>query len=210
MYIPKYNLLTDQKEIADFISRFSFGLVVTLTGGRPVATHLPFVVSREENTLGLASHFARANAQWKDIEDQEMLIVFSEPHAYISPSHYEKALNVPTWNYVAVHVYGRGTIVYEEEKVTTILERTIKYYEPEYLKQWDGLPVEYKTNLSRGIVAFEVRITDIQGKKKLSQNKTKQEQTNIIHALSKSTITPEQLVADYMKKELEELHRTKK
>lgn len=202
MYIPKNNLLSDPDEIAAFIKRFSFGLLITAVEGRPVATHLPFIVSQADNTISLASHFARANEQWKDIEDNEVLVVFSEPHAYISPAHYEKERNVPTWNYVAVHVYGKGRIITAEEQVMALLERTIDYYEAEYKAQWNRLPQEYKRNLSKGIIAFDIIVSAVEGKKKLSQNKTLREQSNIIQALARSPQTHEQLIAEYMRKEL--------
>lgn len=203
MYIPKDNLLTDAEEMATFVKRFSFGLIITAANPRPLATHLPFVVSWEQNTLSLSSHFAKANPQWKDIEASEALIVFSEPHAYISPSHYEKELNVPTWNYMAVHVYGKGKIITEEERVMELLERTIDYYESDYKTQWNNLPQDYKRNLAKGIVAFDVIVSSIEGKKKLSQNKTRAEQANIINALAQSAQTHEQLIVEYMKKELD-------
>lgn len=203
MYIPKLNLMTDIAEIAEFMQRFSFATIITAEDNYPVATHLPFVVTFKNDTITLTSHFARANEQWKAIQDNQALVIFSEPHAYISPKHYEKELNVPTWNYIAVHAYGQATLVTEQNKVLSILENTIDYYEQSYRQQWSNLPEDYKVRMMKGIVAFEIVVTDIQAKKKLSQNKTVDEQTKIIQALSASRDSNERLTGEYMKMNLE-------
>lgn len=200
MYIPKLYQITEQEEKIEFIKKYSFGTIISIVENTPIATHLPFLVSENNHELILASHFARANPQWKNIEQSNVLIIFSEPHAYISPTHYEKELNVPTWDYMAVHVYGKVQIRETKEKTLEILEKTIQNFEPAYQKQWDGLPEEYKSNMLKGIVAFEIKVDDIQGKKKLSQNKTEKEQQNIIEALSKSRYTHEQEISEFMKK----------
>ena len=199
MYIPKLNLLTDRAEAVAFMKRFSFATIITAKDGLPTATHLPFLITLKDETIVLTSHFAKANEQWKDIESNKVLVIFSEPHAYISPKHYDKELNVPTWNYISIHAYGDGTLVTEAKKVTEVLERTIDNYEIAYRQQWSKLPEDYKTKLSNGIIAFEIRVTDLQGKKKLSQNRSENEKARIITTLSKSEDTNEKLIADYMK-----------
>jgi transcriptional regulator len=200
MYIPKINLLSDRAEAIEFMQRFSFASIITAPNGLPVATHLPFLASERDGSVILTSHFARANGQWKDITDHKVLVIFSEPHAYISPRHYDQELSVPTWNYISIHAYGEGTIVPEEKKVIEILESTINTYELAYRQQWNRLPDDYKLGMIKGIVAFEIKVTELQGKKKLSQNKTEQEQARIIDTLSKSESTTENLVAEYMRK----------
>lgn len=200
MYIPPINVMDDQGEIIRFIERFSFGTIITAKNHLPVATHLPFMVTKTDDSLVLTSHFALANHHWKDIEENTVLVIFSEPHAYISPRHYDKTLNVPTWNYISVHCYGKGQIIIEPDKVMNILENTINQYESAYKTQWDGLPLDYKTGMAKGIVAFEIKITDIQAKKKLSQNKNQKEQQRIIQSLSKSQVENDRLIAEYMKK----------
>lgn len=199
MYIPKLNLMTDKAEAVAFMQRFGFATIITAKNNVPVATHLPFVVKNEDENIVLLSHFAKANEQWKDIENHKVLVIFNEPHAYISPKHYEKELNVPTWNYISVHAYGEGKLINEIERVIQILESTIDFYDTSYQQQWNRLPHDYKLGLINGIVAFEIRITNLQGKKKLSQNKTKNERANIINALSQSDDTAEKLIAEYMK-----------
>jgi transcriptional regulator len=199
MYIPKINLFKDRDEIVAFMKQFSFGTIITSRDNLPIGTHLPFLVSIKEDKILLTSHFAKSNEQWKDIEKNKILIILSEPHAYISPRNYDQVLNVPTWNYISVHAYGEGKIITETDKVFKILESTIDNYEIDYEQQWNNLPEEYKLEMSKGIVAFEVVVTDLQAKKKLSQNKTVAEQNNIINSLSKSSNCNEQLIADYMR-----------
>ncbi len=200
MYIPNSNLMADATEAVEFMQRFSFATIVTANNNLPVATHLPFLVAIKDDHIILTSHFARANEQWKYIENNKALVIFSEPHAYISPKHYDKKLNVPTWNYISVHAYGQGKLIMEMDRVFEVLERTIENYEVSYKEQWNDLPGDYKTGLAKGIVAFDIVVTDLQGKKKLSQNKTENEQQKIINALSKSEDTNERLIANYMKR----------
>ncbi|WP_026461287.1 FMN-binding negative transcriptional regulator [Adhaeribacter aquaticus] len=199
MYIPNQFAVTDKAEIVEFMKRFSFATIITAKDGLPIATHLPVIVTTKDDNIILTSHMAKANEQWKDFENNKTLVIFSEPHAYISPKHYDKGLNVPTWNYIAVHAYGQGTLITDADKVIEIIERTINTYDLSYKQQWDNFPTDYKLRLIQGLVAFDIIITDLQGKKKLSQNKNDNEQQKIINALSKSEDTNEQLIADYMK-----------
>lgn len=199
MYIPKINLATDRDEIVDFMKRFSFATIITAKNNLPVATHLPFVINIKDDNIMLTSHFARANEHWEDIENNEILVIFSEPHAYISPKNYDKELSVPTWNYISVHAYGKGKLITETENVFKALESVIDYYDASYKHQWDNLPDDYRLKMSKGIVAFEILVTNLQAKKKLSQNRAPAEQQKIISTLSKSSDSNEQLIAEYMK-----------
>lgn len=198
MYIPSFNSFTDKKEIIAFMQRYSFASIVTVVDGMPVATHLPFLVKEENDKLLLCSHFAKANPQAKSITDNNSLVIFTEPHAYISPSNYEKETNVPTWNYVAVHAYGKATLLESPEQKAGLLKHTINAFEAGYLKQWEGLPEEYRSRMMNGIVAFEIEVIDLQAKKKLSQNRSETEKENIIQSLEKSSDTNEREIAAYM------------
>ncbi len=199
MYIPKQNLTTDKSEIVAFMRQFSFGTIITAKDSFPIATHLPFLVTTEDDSVILTSHFARANEHWQDIENNNVLVIFSEPHAYISTTNYDKELNVPTWNYISIHAYGQGELVTEAERTFEILEATINNFEASYRQQWDNFPEDYKLKMSKGIVAFKIIVKDLQGKKKLSQNRTDTEKKKIIETLSKSNNTNEQRIAEFMK-----------
>ena len=202
MYIPKINLSTDIEEIIQFIKRFSFATIITSKNNYPTATHLPFLVSTQDDKIVLTSHFAKANEHWHDIENNTILVIFSEPHAYVSTTNYDGELNVPTWNYISVHAYGQAKVIKDQDQVFKILEKTIGYYEPSFKEKWNSYPDDYKLKMSKGIVAFEVVVTDLQGKKKLSQNRTENEKRNIIENLSKSKDSNEHIIAEYMLKDL--------
>jgi transcriptional regulator len=204
VYIPEFNRLTDRNEIVDFMKQFSFANIISARNNLPVATPLPFIISLKDDQIILSSHFAKANEQWIDIENNQVLIIFSEPHAYISPVNYDQVLNVPTWNYISVHAYGKGKLITESEEVTRILEATIDTYEGAYRQQWDNFPEQYKVKMLKGIVAFEILVTDIKAKKKLSQNRSDNEKQRIIKSLSESEDSNEKHIAAFMKKEFPE------
>ena len=198
MYIPKHFADINKDEIVSFMTEYSFGTIITAKDNTPLATHLPFVVSQQDDVITLTSHFAKANDQWRDIEEQKVLVIFSEPHAYISPKHYESALSVPTWNYIAVHAYGRCQLVTDESEVFDVLEMMIDTYERDYAKQWNNIPIDYKVKMSKGIVAFRVIVDDISAINKLSQNKKETERRQIIDYLGNSEDSNERVIAHYM------------
>ncbi len=210
MYIPASNQMNDRASVIAFMKRFSFATLLTARDEIPVATHLPFVIKVQEERIILASHMAQQNPQHRDITTGQCLVIFQEPHAYISPANYEKELNVPTWNYIAVHAYGTANIITDPAKVKTSLEEMIDSYEPEYRQQWEGLPEKYQSGLIGGLVAFEIEVNDLQAKEKLSQNKTVQEQRNIIQTLSASDDSNARITAEYMKKKLDTGNQSRK
>lgn len=198
MYIPSFNQFQDKSEAIDFMQRYSFATIVTVKDGAPTATHLPFLVKEKNGQLTLMSHFAKANLQAADSINERVLVIFTQPHAYISPKNYEKPESVPTWNYLAVHAYGKCVLLDGEAKKTELLKATIQFYEADYLKQWNTLPEAFKTNMMKGIVAFEIIVDDLQAKKKLSQNRTQKEIDNIISDLKDAENIVEKDIADYM------------
>lgn len=202
MYIPAFNRATDDDEVLAFMKRYAFATLVTAKDGLPTATHLPFTVERRGEELFLTSHFARANPQWKDLESHKALVIFSEPHAYISPQHYDHSTNVPTWNYIAVHAYGDGRLLTDPSDAVRVLEGMIDTYEAGYRDQWNALPDDYRMKMLKGIVAFEVKVTELQAKKKLSQNRSDAERERIIDALAASADTNEKAIAAVMDKDL--------
>jgi transcriptional regulator len=198
MYVSKLNQLTDKNQIISFMERYSFATIVSTIDQVPQATHLPFTIKCENDVTTLHAHFARANPQWKDIENQKVLVIFAEPHAYVSPKHYDKFESVPTWNYYAVHAYGECNLVSDRSEAIRALEDMIMTYEADYKMQWDALNEGFKDKMLKGIVAFKIRVTEIQASQKMSQNKTADEQERIIHTLKGSGNSNEQAVAEYM------------
>lgn len=182
-----------------FMQRYSFATIISVKDGLPIATHLPFLVKERDSKIVLTSHFAKANPQSADIIDTTALVIFTEPHAYISPKHYEKIESVPTWNYLAVHAYGKCALLDGEQNKAMVLQEMIKYYDADYLKQWNSLLEDYKQKMMKGIVAFEIVVDDLQAKKKLSQNRSETERQNIINDLSMAQDSNEKEIAQYMK-----------
>lgn len=200
MYTPLHYSNQDLDSTIAFMKRFNFATVITSINNVPEATHLPFVVTEKEGKVLLTSHFAKANLHWKAIEVNENLVVFTEPHAYVSPDHYERKENVPTWNYVAVHAYGKARLITDQEEGFGILEKMMDSFEPAYKTQWKSLPDDFKQRMFKGIVAFEIEVSRLQAKEKLSQNKQEAERQSIISAFEQSNRQNEQFIAEYMKK----------
>jgi transcriptional regulator len=198
MFIPKINEVKDRSKIISFMQRFSFAIIVTEENSKPIATHLPFVVSVKNEKIILSAHFAKANNQWQNLETKKVLIIFSEPHAYISPSHYETKISVPTWDYISIHAYGKAKLILDEEGIITSLKNTINTYEKEYMPQMKALPDEYLKPMLREIVAFEIEVEELQGKEKLSQNKSKEVKKRIAETLLKSEHSNEKIIGEYI------------
>ena len=187
MYTPRHFEPEDRTAILAFMQRYSFATLVTAApGAAPTATHLPFMLEERRGALWLAAHMARANPQWQHFGQGEALVIFQGPHAYISPRWYDAAMSVPTWNYAAVHACGQPIRIESEAAVFAQLEKLIRASEPEYLAQWDQLPEDYKTGLAKGLVAFEMKITRLEGKEKMSQNRTDKEIRQVLEGLEAS------------------------
>jgi len=184
MYIPEFNRVEDRDKAIAFMRANPLVILVSVNESVPFATHLPVVIDDVNGQLTLRAHVAKANPHWQLIEQQESLLIFHGPHAYISPSLYEIRESVPTWNYAAVHVYGKGRIISDEAGATRTLEALIGQFDESYREQWNSLSSDYRTRMLRHIVAFEIPITRVETKFKLSQNRTKAEQENVIRALS--------------------------
>ena len=198
MYVPKQFQFKDEAEKIAFMKQYSFATIVTNKEQLPIATQLPFHINDSSDKLVLSSHFAIANEQAKYIVANTSLILFTEPHAYISPAHYDKKESVPTWDYISVHAYGTAKILEDENSKIRVLEEMIGFYDQNYLAQWDSLSDKFKKGMMKGIVAFELEVTDLQGQKKLSQNKTQPERERIVKHLEESGNTVEKDLASYI------------
>lgn len=196
MYTPNNFQFKDEAEKITFMKQYSFATIITAKDNFPIATQLPFVIDDSSGRLVLSSHFAVANEQAQYIGTNISLVIFSEPHAYISPSDYDRRESVPTWDYIVVHAYGKGVIIDQEAKKLKVLEDMIQFYDKDYSHQWESLPEKFKKGMMKGIVAFELEVSDLQGQKKLSQNKTETERNRIAERLSKSGNTLERDIAE--------------
>jgi transcriptional regulator len=186
MYSPAYNRLEDRAELLAFMGANNFPVLVTGTGGTLHASHLPVMVGRKE-PLVLDMHMARNNPQWNEFfDDQEVLVIFSGPHAYVSPRWYEEKERVPTWNYAAVHAYGFPKVVSDRKAKHESQRRLVAAMDPQWLPEFDKLPGKYVTMMLDGIVNFEIAVTRIETRWKLSQNRSRREMELIAAQLEKS------------------------
>lgn len=183
MYSPPYNQVEKRAELADFMRAHNFPLLVTGTGGTLHGSHLPAMVQEKDGKLVLDMHMAKNNPQWKEFFDDEVMVVFSGPHAYVSPRWYEEKERVPTWNYAAVHAYGIPKVIEEREAKHASQRRLVAAMDPLWLPKFDALRPEYVKSMLDGIVNFEIRVTRIETRWKLSQNRGRREMELIIAAL---------------------------
>lgn len=203
MYIPNANRVEDQAQLVAFMQAHSFATLVSTVQGELFATHLPLVVVAEGEQVRLRGHLAKANPHWQAWATQPaVLVIFQGPHAYISPSHYEKWESVPTWNYIAVHAYGAVRLVQEEAGLPAILSELIAATEPAYQAQWESLPDKFRTGMLNGIVAFEITVTRLEGKFKLSQNRPSGDQQRVATALASASDTAIATTGHYMQEQL--------
>lgn len=190
MYIPKHFAENDLSALQELMHDYSFAILVTTQeDGTPFASHLPFFLDSERGPYGtLVAHVARGNAQWKSFQEgREVLVIFQGPHAYVSPSWYDAKLAVPTWNYAAVHAYGVPRIVEDQAACYKLLKTLIEKHESQFEQPWPfhELPDEYMQNMMRGTVPFEIEITRLEGKFKLSQNRPMGDRVRVADILEK-------------------------
>jgi transcriptional regulator len=190
MYIPEHFRVRDHAEAIAFMHTNPFAILISSTGDGPFATHLPVFVREIGADLILRGHVAKANPHWRHLEQQaHSMTIFHGPHAYVSTSNYTTRENVPTWNYGAVHVYGNARVFARAEQVQEVLDELIGTFEPAYADQWASLNDAYRERMLSHIVGFEIAVTRIEAKFKLSQNRTKEEQANVIASLEQAEDT---------------------
>ncbi|HLV81504.1 MAG TPA: FMN-binding negative transcriptional regulator [Chthonomonadaceae bacterium] len=202
MYIPVWFREEDPRILHELMRLYSFATLITTPEGLPFASHLPFLLDTERGPSGtLRAHMAKANPQWQHFAGcEEALVIFQGPHAYISPSWYADQLSVPTWNYVVVHAYGAPHLL-EETTTRALLQDLVETFEAPLEPSWrmDSLPEDYIAKMLRGLVGFEIEITRLEGKLKLSQNRPAADHEQVIEVLQKSGDPDASGVADWMK-----------
>jgi transcriptional regulator len=199
MYIPKYAENNEVPAIIDFIKHHAFGILVSQSEYKLVATHIPLEFSTDNTKL--FGHISKANPQWKNFNNSaEVLAIFTGPHAYISSSWYDHE-NVPTWNYIAAHVYGKISII-EGEELYQSLKRLTDKYEASSSKpiSVEGMSPEYVRKSIKGLVGFEIEITNIEAAYKLSQNRDQKNHQRIIQELEKREDENSLRVAEEMRR----------
>jgi transcriptional regulator len=200
VYIPEFNRVEDRAIALAFMQANPFALLISTAADVPFATHIPILACEIDGHIQLRGHVAKANPHWKSInQERESLVIFHGPHAYISPSLYEIPESVPTWNYAAVHVYGKGTVCTDPNQLNQFLQELIAEFDASYAARWPALSEQYRSRMVQHIVGFEITAARVETKFKLSQNRTKVEQENIIRSLESSSDSAVAGVAALMK-----------
>jgi transcriptional regulator len=200
MYVPSHYAEADLPTLFDFIEQHLFGLLISRQDGVPVATHLPFLLDRTAGERGvLSAHVAKQNPQWKDFADQQVLAVFHGPHAYVSPAWYEAEKVVPTWNYVAVHAYGRVKLIDDLDETIALVRELTDRFERSRPKPWTFDPsAAFVRKMASQIVAFRIGIERIEGKWKLNQNHPEERRRRVIDRLRQQGNEDSEAIASLM------------
>jgi transcriptional regulator len=214
MYIPAAFRDDSLPSLHAFIRAHGFATLVSRLNGELIATHVPLLLDVERGERGtLVGHVARANPHWQAFagsnssetpEPEETLAIFHGPHTYISPRWYAAPVAVPTWNYTAVHAYGHPHIITSNEVMVDLLDRLSRQYEADAPEPWrlDQMPEGYVQSLLGGIVGFELPISRLDGKRKLSQNRSQADRQGVVAALETSGYPHDAEVAALMRDHL--------
>ena len=202
--------MDDENEICDFIRQNSFAILISWNEHKLNATHIPLLLDLNEGEKGvLYGHVAKANYQMSNIS-KDVLAIFPGAHKYISPQWYESDQTVPTWSYLAVHVYGVIHILEDRDSKVNILKETVNYFEgKDSSYKMENLKENYFEGLLKGITAFKIEITGIEGKKKISQNHPEDRQKLVIGQLEKNQDTDSEIIVSKMKEQMKEMEEKK-
>ncbi|MBX3038949.1 MAG: FMN-binding negative transcriptional regulator [Anaerolineales bacterium] len=199
MHIPKYYREEDKTKIVQFLKQNNFPAIVSHDGEKIIATHTPVeTIEHQDGSLKIYGHISKANPQWKTFGEQEALLIFQGAHTYISPRWYNH-VNVPTWNYMMVHVYGKINMLAGDE-VHALLSRLVQNHEPQTGYSLESLPEDFVQKEIKGVAGFEVNVTRIDAAYKLSQNRDDESYQNIVTELEKREDADSAKVAEEMRK----------
>lgn len=199
MYTPPHNRQDDPEQVFAFLREFPFATLVTCGERGLTATHLPLVVTRSGDALRITGHVARANAQAADLAGGgEALAIFAAPHAYVSPANYEPGKWVPTWNYVAVHAYGTPIVHEGRDEKLAALAALVEVTESGFQATFDGYPPEFVDAKLKGIVAFDIPVSRVDARWKLSQDRRPEERERATLAMRLSDDPSANRLAQFM------------
>jgi transcriptional regulator len=186
VYLPPHFTETRPEVLAAHLERHDFALLVSHGRSGLIASHIPVLVEQDGSSLHVLGHLARPNPQIADlVEDAEVLTIFAGPHAYVSPSWYQGGPAVPTWNYADVHVYGRVRLIEDKEWLRGLVRRLTDRHEAGSPEPWrmQDLPERFLQGMLNGIVGFDIAVSRVEGKYKLSQNRPAADRPRIVAAL---------------------------
>lgn len=201
MYLPASFAEHDRERLFALMERESFATLVSQVDGRPFATHLPLLLERASGECGrLVGHVAKANPQAAASDGQEVLVMFQGPHAYVSPRWYAEENVVPTWNYVAVHAYGRLQVIDDPAETIQVLADYVARYERGGEGGWRFDPTtDYAQRMAAAVTAFRIDLTRLEGKWKLNQNHSAERRERVIAALEAQPDENSQAIARLMR-----------
>jgi transcriptional regulator len=191
LYTPPAFKIDDLAILHDHIEQTGLAILATSSTTGPLASHVPLFLDRHIGAQGtLFGHLARANLQTtQSMLDHSVLAIFQGPEAYVSPGWYaskrEHGRVVPTWNYAVVHVRGRLSFFDDREKLHAVVDRLTSLHEAKFSDPWatTDAPKAFMESQLKGIVGFELKIDTIEGKYKLSQNRSSQDQNGVVDGL---------------------------
>jgi transcriptional regulator len=201
-YIPEHFRVSDDLALREFMHTYDFVTLVSSSADGLVASHVPVLVQSAGATVVITGHIARANQHWRLMNGATPAVaIFHGPHGYVSPTWYETAPAVPTWNYGVVHAYGLPTVNEDEAFVRGVLEELVQRYEGHRQNCWrlESLPAEVYDRMRRAIVAFEMPRTKLDGKFKLGQNRSVEDRRRTIVALERDGSREATWLADFMR-----------
>lgn len=198
MYTPNYFTIDDLELLKAFIQEYSFGTLTTVKDNQLNANHYPFLLTQEDDQLYLWTHLAKSNSQWKELQE-ECLVTFTGPHTYISPTYYINTPHVPTWNYTAVHAKCQGEMVTDPLLAKKLMDQLVLENESKYQTNWDyNIPEDFQQKLLKAIVWIKLKVIQIDGKFKLSQNREQKDYQSVVEHLGKNSDRYQELL-NYMR-----------
>ncbi len=202
MYCPPAFRVEELASLHGLMRAARLANVVTFGANGLHASPLPLFLDETEGPFGtLYGHFARANAQWKDTPLNDALAIFMGPDAYVSPSWYaskkEHGKVVPTWNYSAVHARGPIEFFDDEARLRDVVERLTNLHEAERPEVWSvsDAPAPFLRGQLRGIIGLRLPITGLEGKNKMSQNRSAADRAGVAEGMAGSSHASERAVA---------------
>jgi transcriptional regulator len=211
MYVPKAFAEDNPDTLAALMRQASFATLLTSRDGVPLGSHIPLHLDQTGGHSGgqpgrLLGHLARANDHWRDFDGEtEALAIFQGPHAYISPNWYETPNMVPTWNYAAVHAYGAPRVIEDAEQTLAILNQLVEANESDATGNWSMQKpdADVLRGMLKGIVAFEMPLSRLEGKWKMSQNRKPQDARGAAEGLRQAGGPEAEVVAAAMEARIE-------
>ncbi|MBY8969846.1 FMN-binding negative transcriptional regulator [Pseudomonas sp. P867] len=206
MYTPRAFALDDLPQIQQLIQHTRLAQLVTVGENGLQASHLPLLLNPDEGSNGtLYGHLAKANPQWRDLQNgSEALVIFAGAEAYVSPAFYpskaEHGKVVPTWNYLAVHAYGKADVFSDSERLLKVVGALTDHHERGRAQPWavGDAPADYIDAMLKAIVGFALPIDRLVGKRKLSQNRSAADMAGVREALAGSADLRDQNLARFI------------